>query len=70
MKKCPICNNELIKIVYGLPSTNLIEKAKKREVYLGGCCVIDNVNYHCYTCNRDITDKELNMLQKRKCNNR
>lgn len=53
MKKCPNCNNKLVEIVYGLPSVELMEKALKKEVSLGGCIIIgDTPRYHCLKCNK------------------
>ena len=51
MKKCPKCNNNLIEIVYGMPSSELFEAEERGEVMLGGCCVSDNdPKYHCKNC--------------------
>ena len=53
MKKCPNCNNKLVEIVYGLPTVELMEKALKKEVSLGGCIIIgDMPRYHCLKCNK------------------
>jgi hypothetical protein len=56
MAKCPNCKNELVKIIYGLPSSELFEQSKQKKVYLSGCEIIDGIKnpiYHCYHCNRD-----------------
>lgn len=51
--KCPNCNEKLIRIVYGLPGNELMEKAKKGEVCLGGCIVLENSpKYYCKKCKR------------------
>lgn len=49
--KCPKCGNKLIKIVYGIPSSEMIEQVEKGEIFLGGC-EIGNVNpkFHCKNC--------------------
>ena len=53
MKKCPNCNNKLVEIVYGLPTVELMEKALKKEVSLGGCIIIGEMpRYHCLKCNK------------------
>lgn len=42
VKVCPENHtNKLIPVVYGLPGENLMKKAKKGKVYLGGCIVTD-----------------------------
>ena len=49
--KCPKCGSRGVPIVYGKPGRALMEKAKKKEVYLGGCCRRPNApRYHCYKC--------------------
>ena len=53
LPKCPKCGNKLVEIMYGMPSSDIIEKVEKGEIFLGGC-MIDDVNpiYHCNTCER------------------
>ncbi|OYX84390.1 MAG: hypothetical protein B7Y83_08385 [Flavobacteriales bacterium 32-34-25] len=42
VKVCPKNHSDkLIPIVYGLPRENLVKKAKKSKVYLGGCILTD-----------------------------
>ena len=56
MKKCPKCNNNLIEIVYGMPSSELFEAEERGEIILGGCCVSDNdPKYHCENCDIDFS---------------
>lgn len=51
--KCPHCNSKLVDIIYGRPNSIMMEKAKKKEVFLGGCIVEkNNPTYYCYQCNR------------------
>ena len=53
MKKCPKCNNKLLKVVYGMPSHELFEAAERGEVILGGCCISgDDPAYYCKKCKR------------------
>ncbi len=33
---CPLCNNPLVDVVYGFPTMDMIEKAKRDEIVLGG----------------------------------
>lgn len=44
--RCPRCRSgETIPIVYGLPGTGgLFEKAQRREIELGGCCIVFGVS--------------------------
>lgn len=65
--KCPNCNDNLVEIIYGMPQMEYINKAKKKEVYLGGCeIVIPHPIYHCYKCNRNyyknLKDYEIDMI--------
>ena len=56
MKKCPKCNNNLIEIIYGMPSSELFEAEERGEVMLGGCCISDdNPKYHCKNCDIDFS---------------
>ena len=60
IKCCPNCNNELIKIVYGMPSNEMFQKAEKGEIYLGGCIILpNNAVYYCSKCEKKY-DKDLN----------
>lgn len=51
--KCPRCETELIKIIYGLPTYETEQRAKRGEIMLGGCCISLNDPTHgcpkCYT---------------------
>ncbi len=59
MKKCPKCGKELVRIVYGMPTAETFEAAERKEVFIGGCEVGDNMPvYHCYNCILDF-DKDL-----------
>ena len=50
MPVCPECGSDnSIPIIYGKPSTELIEKAEKGEVILGGC-VPEKYNFKCKDC--------------------
>ena len=62
---CPICNNKLVDIIYGMPcGDTLIKKAQAKKIYLGGCMINTyNPIFHCYHCDKDfykedITEKE------------
>ena len=54
--KCPLCNNKLVDIVYGMPGPELFEAYEKKKVALGGCVIYEDEEqpvYHCYHCNKD-----------------
>ena len=54
--KCPICNENLVQIIYGMPTPEAFEKAEKKEIYLGGCEVfvgLEQPIHHCYNCNNN-----------------
>ena len=50
--KCPKCgSNDIVPIVYGMPSDELFEKEGVHEVLLGGCLVNeDSPCWHCKSC--------------------
>lgn len=51
--KCPNCGSKLLEIVYGMPDSEIGEKAMKGELFLGGCMIEDdNPKYHCNNCER------------------
>ena len=51
--KCPNCGSKLLEIIYGMPDSEIGEKAMKGELFLGGCMISDeNPKYHCNTCER------------------
>lgn len=50
---CPNCGNEMVEIVYGLPSEELYQKEKRRQVLLGGCSNSEHSpKYYCFKCMR------------------
>lgn len=52
-KKCPVCKSSehVIPIVYGKPGKELMEKAERGEVKLGGCVIGENSPHH--YCKKD-----------------
>ena len=53
---CPYCGIRLIKIIYGMPTEEIIEKSKREEVILGGCIIEENhPEYFCNRCKRNYT---------------
>lgn len=44
--KCPICGDNIVPIVYGMPMGELEEKADRGEVILGGCCIAVDEHGH------------------------
>jgi len=52
--RCPRCGNTGVPIIYGKPGKKLIEKAMRKEVYLGGCIVREHApSFHCFNCDLD-----------------
>lgn len=50
---CPNCGNEMVEIVYGLPSEELYQKEKRRQVLFGGCSNSEHSpKYYCFKCMR------------------
>jgi ribosomal protein S27AE len=52
---CPECGDgNVIPIVYGKPGNELIEKAERGEVKLGGCVMSeDSPHWHCAECGNE-----------------
>ena len=54
--KCPVCNNKMVEIVYGMPNVEMREKAKQRKAFIGGCCFCENSpSFHCYKCRKSFS---------------
>lgn len=50
---CPDCGStEVVPVVFGLPGPELLERARRGEVALGGCMVDPNVRGRCKRCGR------------------
>jgi len=50
---CPFCGYEdqVVPIIYGMPSPELIEQSRRGEVALGGCCIsVDAHEWYCKGC--------------------
>jgi hypothetical protein len=49
---CPKCSSgEVIPVVYGKPTDELVEQWRRGEVELGGCCNRENGPvWHCKAC--------------------
>ena len=52
MPTCPKCGSSAnIPIIYGRPGSELLEKAERGEVVLGGCIITPDRNlYKCKDC--------------------
>lgn len=49
---CPTCGSrDVIPIMYGLPTDEALQRARRGELTLGGC-IVDNQNpvWHCRKC--------------------
>ena len=51
LQRCPSCeeSTNVVKIVYGKPNGELLQKSKKGLVYLGGCFP-DVFEWYCSKC--------------------
>ncbi|ERJ11906.1 hypothetical protein [Haloplasma contractile] len=54
-KKCPACRStDTVDILYGMPTQDAYESAKRGEVVLGGCCISDvSPAKHCKECGQE-----------------
>ena len=51
MNNCPECQHDLVNILYGYPSKELIRMAKAEDIALGGCYASeDSPKLYCYGC--------------------
>ena len=55
---CPSCNGtDIRQIMYGLPTGETLERAKRDEVVLGGCTIFDDMpDWRCMSCQHDWFD--------------
>ena len=55
-KKCPLCgkSDHVVRILYGLPTSEAWEEAKTGKLHIGGCCIdSDSPKWHCKSCNKE-----------------
>jgi DNA-directed RNA polymerase subunit RPC12/RpoP len=52
---CPSCgSNDVLRIMYGFPSEDMIRAEARQEIILGGCCVREgSPEYHCHSCEEE-----------------
>lgn len=50
---CKLCNSVLLEVVYGLPTPEMIEKAKRDEVVLGGYYKPFGPTHYCLQCQEE-----------------
>jgi hypothetical protein len=52
---CPKCQSgDVVRIVFGYPSPEMMESSERGEVSLGGCCVTPNdPDWHCKDCEHE-----------------
>lgn len=60
-KKCPKCgSNNVINIIYGMPSYELFLESEKGKVRLGGCEIIEGCSeYACKDCNHEWNKQQI-----------
>ena len=50
---CPACGSmEVVPVIFGLPGPDLVERARRGEVTLGGCMPVPDVDGRCKACGR------------------
>ena len=56
---CPNCDGNIVDIIYGEPNQELYEQSLRKEVILGGCCVVvdesgnmTNPEWGCVKCGK------------------
>lgn len=60
-KKCPICGSKnVINIVYGMPSYELLQESEQGKVKLGGCEIVEGCpEYICKDCNHEWNKQQI-----------
>ncbi|MGA3210572.1 MAG: hypothetical protein ABSD20_04645 [Terriglobales bacterium] len=56
---CPTCagEDEVVRIVYGDPSPEIIEQSQRGEIALGGCSTgLSEDDWYCRACHRCFSD--------------
>ena len=58
--KCPQCSSdEVLPILYGMPTDEAVERSRRGEVALGGCMVFpDAPEYTCKNCGHEWREVE------------
>lgn len=54
MPPCPLClrGDEVVEVVYGEPDRKMLQKAKRRQISLGGIKIQEDApDLHCLRCN-------------------
>lgn len=49
-RRCPRCGGKLVRVVYGYPTAELGEEARRGEIILGGCMPNPDVQHACVDC--------------------
>jgi hypothetical protein len=55
---CPLCNNPMIDVVYGLPTDEMIEKSNRDEIILGGYRKPFGPTHYCLPCETEYGQDE------------
>ena len=62
-KKCPNCskNDEVIRVVYGEPTSETQAESDAGKVFIGGCCYnFENRDWYCKRCNINFYSSNFN----------
>ena len=58
MNNCPLCNGELVNVIYGYPTPALIEMAKADNIVLGGTPTGFRPTHYCHACQEQFPRQE------------
>ena len=59
MNNCPLCNGELVNVIYGYPTPQLIEMAKADGIVLGGMPKGFRPTHYCHDCQEQFPQVEV-----------
>jgi hypothetical protein len=58
MNNCPLCNGDLVNVIYGYPTPALIEMAKTDGIVLGGTPTGFRPTHYCHVCQEQFPRQE------------
>lgn len=59
MNNCPICKGDLVNIIYGYPTPELIKMAKTDDIVLGGMLKGFRPTHYCHACQEQFPQVEI-----------
>jgi hypothetical protein len=58
MNNCTLCDGELVNVIYGYPTPELIEMAKTDDIVLGGTRKGFRPTHYCHACQEQFPRQE------------